>query len=73
MRTIYEDTVGLGANMLLNIAPPINGTIPAIAMATYAALGAWVVDCYGIGDIAAPSKYNVVDLCYLLRVGFTSH
>lgn len=52
---IYHDSVGRGGNMLLNIAPPINSTLPAAAMDTYAALGAFIRNCYGDGAMAAAS------------------
>ena len=39
---IYHDSVGHGGNMLLNVAPPPNSTLPAAAMRTYAALGRFI-------------------------------
>ena len=38
-------------NMLLNIAPPPNSTIPQEAMDTYAALGSFIRNCYGEGSL----------------------
>jgi alpha-L-fucosidase len=39
---IYHDSVGKGGNMLLNVAPPMNSTLPRAAIQTYQALGEWV-------------------------------
>jgi alpha-L-fucosidase len=50
---IYHDSVGHGGNMLLNIAPPPNSTLPEAAMAEYAALGTFISECYGEGSIAS--------------------
>ena len=35
MVSIYHDSVGHGGNMLLNLAPPPNSTLPDVAMETY--------------------------------------
>eukprot|EP01052_Picozoa_sp_SAG31_P003772 SAG31_NODE_148_length_22511_cov_20.369266_20_plen_261_part_00 len=51
----YHDSVGHGGNLLLNIAPPTNTTIPETAMKLYAQLGNWSRRCYGEGTVAAPS------------------
>ena len=51
----YHDSVGHGGNLLLNLAPPTNTTIPAKAMRLYAQLGNWTRRCYGEGAMAAPS------------------
>eukprot|EP00040_Diaphanoeca_grandis_P004874 m.30447 g.30447 ORF g.30447 m.30447 type:complete len:719 (-) comp16287_c0_seq1:149-2305(-) len=52
---IYHDSVGHGGNMLLNLAPPPNSTIPDVAMDTYAALGNFISECYGHGAVPATS------------------
>ena len=51
MVSIYHDSVGHGGNMLLNIAPPPNSTLPETAMATYKALGDFIRNCYGEGSL----------------------
>ena len=51
MVSIYHDSVGHGGNMLLNIAPPPNSTLPQTAMDTYAALGDFIKECYGEGSL----------------------
>ena len=51
MVSIYHDSVGHGGNMLLNIAPPPNSTMPQEAMETYAALGSFIRTCYGEGSL----------------------
>ena len=43
---IYHDSVGHGGNMLLNIAPPPNSTLPDVAMDTYQGLGDFIRTCY---------------------------
>ena len=53
MVSIYHDSVGHGGNMLLNLAPPHNTTLPDEAMDLYTALGRFTRSCYGVG--AAPS------------------
>lgn len=53
MASIYHDSVGHGGNMLLNVAPPPNSTLPAVAVQRYRDLGAWVARCYGQGATAA--------------------
>eukprot|EP00041_Stephanoeca_diplocostata_P026594 m.719691 g.719691 ORF g.719691 m.719691 type:complete len:561 (+) comp23001_c0_seq25:851-2533(+) len=52
---IYHDSVGKGGNMLLNVAPPPNSTIPDVAMTRYANLGKFIRTCYGQGSEAAPT------------------
>ena len=49
----YHDSVGHGGNLLLNLAPPPNTSIPAVVMKRYAELGNWTRRCYGEGGIAA--------------------
>ena len=49
MASIYEDSVGRGGNMLLNVAPPPNASIPAAAIQRYTELGSWIRRCYGVG------------------------
>jgi alpha-L-fucosidase len=51
--SIYHDSVGHGGNMLLNLAPPHNSTLPTHAMNLYAALGTFTKECYGVGSEAA--------------------
>lgn len=41
--------------MLLNIAPPINSTMPQQAVEEYAALGHFIRSCYGEGAVASAS------------------
>lgn len=53
MVSIYHDSVGHGGNMLLNIAPPPNSTLPAEAMKEYARLGTFIRECYGEGSEAS--------------------
>ena len=53
MASIYHDSVGHGGNMLLNIAPPPNSTLPATAVHRYAGLGRWIAACYGVGATAS--------------------
>jgi hypothetical protein len=53
MVDIYHDSVGVGANMLLNVAPPMNASLPQTAMDTYAQLGAFTRSCYGEGGMAS--------------------
>jgi alpha-L-fucosidase len=53
MAAIYHDSVGRGGNMLLNVAPPPNGTLPPAAVARYAQLGAFVSACYGPANARA--------------------
>lgn len=52
----YHQSVGLGGNLLLNVAPPINSSIPVSAMVEYAALGAFVRSCYGKGSEASKTS-----------------
>ena len=39
---IFSDIIGMGGNLLLNIAPKANGTIPAPQVKCLEALGAWI-------------------------------
>lgn len=55
MVSIYHDSVGHGGNMLLNIAPPPNSTMPQEAMDIYAALGRFIRSCYGEGSLPSAS------------------
>ena len=55
MVSIYHDSVGHGGNMLLNVAPPPNSTLPQKAMDTYAALGNFIKNCYGEGSLPSTS------------------
>ena len=55
MVSIYHDSVGHGGNMLLNIAPPPNSTMPQEAMDIYAALGSFIRSCYGEGSLPSTS------------------
>ena len=41
--------------MLLNVAPPIDSSLPAEAVRAYAQLGSFVRACYGEGSVAAPT------------------
>ena len=50
---MYHDSVGHGGNLLLNLAPPPNTTIPAAALKLYKQLGNWTRGCYGEGGTAA--------------------
>jgi alpha-L-fucosidase len=50
-----RDAFLAGGNLLLNLAPPINTTIPDQAMRMYAQLGNWTRRCYGESAMAAPS------------------
>lgn len=58
MVSIYHDSVGHGGNMLLNIAPPPNSTIPQVAMEIYAALGDFIRNCYGEGSLPSTSSLS---------------
>ena len=61
--SIYHDSVGHGGNMLLNLAPPHNSTLPSAAMALYAGLGTFTKTCYGEG--ATPSVTTLASTsCY---------
>lgn len=65
MVAIYEHSVGLGGNMLLNIAPPPNSSLPTSAVKTYRDLGLYIRSCYGIGDKpAAGALASTVDGCF---------
>ena len=44
---VYHATVGRNGNLLLDIAPMPNGSIPADAKLRYAELGGWIRACYG--------------------------
>ena len=50
---IYHDSVGHGGNMLLNLAPPHNSTLPDDAMELYSKLGKFTASCYGVGAVAS--------------------
>ena len=69
----YHDSVGHGGNLLLNLAPPINTSIPAAAMRLYAELGNWTRRCYGEGGMAAvgalASTASTVHNCSNVRLG----
>lgn len=56
--SIYHASVGHGGNLLLNIAPPTNTTIPTTAMALYKQLGDFVEECYGDGTFASKTALN---------------
>eukprot|EP00940_MAST-03C_sp_MAST-3C-sp2_P002652 g2652.t1 len=65
MISIYHESVGHGGNMLLNLAPPHNSTLPDAAIRLYQQLGDFVRTCYGDG--ASPSSsalaYGRCDSC----------
>tara|TARA_B110000091_G_C13759782_1_gene451553 strand:- start:142 stop:1533 length:1392 start_codon:yes stop_codon:yes gene_type:complete len=64
--SIYHDSVGLGGNMLLNLAPPHHSTLPDEAMELYAALGRFTKNCYGIGgeaSVSALAQISCSTLC----------
>jgi hypothetical protein len=53
-----HSTVGANTNLLLDIAPAPNGSIPADAKARYAEFGAWIKACYGkvaIANVTMPA------------------
>ena len=50
---VYHSTVGSNTNLLLDIAPAPNGSIPANAKARYAEFGAWISACYGKPPVAS--------------------
>jgi len=52
---IYHDSVGHGGNLLLNLAPTANTSIPQVAMDLYAKLGDFVRRCYGEGGNPSPT------------------
>jgi alpha-L-fucosidase len=55
---VYHSTVGANTNLLLDIAPAPNGSIPANAKARYAEFGAWIKACYGkvaIANVTMPA------------------
>ena len=56
--SIYHASVGRGGNLLMNIAPPTNTTIPEPAMALYKQLGDFVKRCYGDGTYASTTALN---------------
>jgi alpha-L-fucosidase len=49
---VYHATVGRNTNMLLDIAPMPNGSIPTDAKARYAEFGSWIRACYGKKAVA---------------------
>eukprot|EP00948_MAST-09A_sp_MAST-9A-sp1_P002232 g2232.t1 len=55
MVSIYHDSVGYGGNMLLNLEPPTNTTLPKVAMDTYKQLGDFIRNCYGEGASPSPT------------------
>jgi alpha-L-fucosidase len=62
---VYHATVGRNTNLLLDIAPMPNGSIPVYAKARYAEFGAWIKGCYGkapaaTGTLATSSSRSIV-------------
>ena len=47
LATLYEQSVGHNANLLLDFSPQYSGELPPESVAAYAAFGDWVYACYG--------------------------
>ncbi|MFP4105182.1 MAG: alpha-L-fucosidase [Phycisphaerae bacterium] len=44
LQRIFGDMIGMGGNLLLNVAPSTDGTIPEVQTSAMAGLGQWIVD-----------------------------
>ena len=56
LQSVYAQTVGHNTQLLLNIAPMPNGSIPEAAMKRYQEFGDWIRECFGNAhQIAATS------------------
>eukprot|EP00039_Didymoeca_costata_P003983 m.70841 g.70841 ORF g.70841 m.70841 type:complete len:699 (+) comp12173_c0_seq1:61-2157(+) len=63
MISIYHDSVGHGGNMLLNVAPAPNSSLPDEAMNLYASLGSFIQECYGNGDVPSAHALGSIQAC----------
>jgi alpha-L-fucosidase len=52
---VYHSTIGHNTNMLLDIAPMPNGSVPEYAKKRYAEFGGWIRACYGKAAVAEGS------------------
>ena len=59
LQTVYHNSVGRNANLLLDIAPTPEGVVDDAAFARYKEFGDWIRACYGDGNVIAETTTSL--------------